>query len=289
MRKVNLTADEQVTNDYIDKIAAHPLLAEYQVTIQNVNDFALYLDELEHCKHCRGLEECQNSNVGYLLTPEEDRFVLSSCKYKKEALKLAQEGSLIKTLFVPKNILNANLEQFDLTTENRRKINQYILEFIGSQKNHQFMKGLYLYGDFSTGKTFVLGAVANELAKNQTKSLLIYFPDLIVEMKNAIGTPRFEELMNYLKSVDVLFLDDLGSENMTAWVRDEVLGPVLNYRLMEEKPIFISSNIDPTRDDLLRHFSITNSSADQLKGQRIISRLTGLVKMIEMDNKSYLR
>ena len=38
-------------------------------------------------------------------------------------------------------------------------------------------------------------------------------------------------------------LDDLGSENMSAWLRDEVLGPVLNYRVLECKPLFISSNI----------------------------------------------
>ena len=38
--------------------------------------------------------------------------------------------------------------------------------------------------------------------------------------------------LNYLKSVDVLLLDDFGSENMTNWLRDDVLGPVLNYRLI---------------------------------------------------------
>ena len=100
-------------------------------------------------------------------------------------------------------------------------------------KNNEFVQGLYIYGAFSTGKTYILGCIANELARNNIKSLIIYFPDLVVELKSAIGTPRFEELLNHLKSVDVLLLDDLGSENMTPWLRDEILGPVLNYRLME--------------------------------------------------------
>ncbi len=289
MKKIDLKVDPKISEDYLKKIATNPLLSEYDVHINNVNDFGLYLEELEHCQNCPGLQNCQNSNPGYIYQPEEDQFVFSACKYKKEALRLSKENNLIKTLFVSKSILNADLRAFDKTTENRNKIYDYILKFISQQQKKQFMKGLYLYGNFSTGKTFVLGCVANELARNNMKSLVIYFPDLIVELKNAIGTSRFEELMNYLKSVDVLLLDDLGSENMTAWVRDEVLGPVLNYRLMEEKPIFISSNIDPTSEDLLKHFSMTNSASDQLKGQRIISRLNGLVKPIEMENKCYKR
>lgn len=149
--------------------------------------------------------------------------------------------------------------------------------------------GLYIYGGFSIGKTYILGCIANELAKYNIESLIIYFPDLVVELKNSIGSSRLEELINYLKSVDVLLLDDLGSENMTPWLRDEILGSVLNFRLMEEKPIFITSNIDPTTDDLLNHLSITRVPSETLKAMRIKSRLEGLVVPIELDNKSYKR
>lgn len=287
MKKINLQADESIVLEYLEKIQSNPLVSDYNVNINNVNDFALYIEEYEHCKHCKGLASCQNVNEGYLSVPTEDHFVLQPCRYQEEAVKKLKEHRLIKTLFVSKSILNANLEQFELTTENRRKIFEYITQFIQNMEQHTFTKGLYIYGNFATGKTFILGCIANELARHHISSLVIYFPDLVVELKNAIGTPRFEELMNYLKSVDVLLLDDLGSENMTPWLRDEVLGPVLNYRLMEEKPIFISSNIDPTTDQLVNHFSINRQ--DLLKGSRIQSRLEGLVKPIELENASYKR
>ncbi len=87
----------------------------------------------------------------------------------------------------------------------------------------------------------------------------------------------------------MLLLDDLGSENMTPWLRDEILGPVLNFRLMEEKPIFISSNINPSSDDFLNYLSITKAPSETLKAMRIKSRLEGLVVPIELDNKSYKR
>ena len=38
--------------------------------------------------------------------------------------------------------------------------------------------------------------------------------------------------------VPVLILDDIGSEMNTQWVRDEVLGPILQFRMLEELPTF---------------------------------------------------
>lgn len=287
MMKIQLEADEKIVKQYIDQIQSNPLVCDYEINLNNVNDFALYIEEFNHCKACKGLATCKNTNIGYISQPEDGQFVLHPCRFKKDADLKTKEHKLIKTLFVSKRILNATLEQFELTTPNRRKIFDYIVQFIQNLEMNQFTKGLYIYGEFATGKTFILGCIANELARHHISSLVIYFPDLVVELKNAIGTPRFGELMNYLKSVDVLLLDDLGSENMTSWLRDEVLGPVLNYRLMEEKPVFISSNIDPTSDQIQLHFSINHQ--DNLKGARIRSRLEGLVIPIELENASYKR
>ncbi|MDE6656704.1 MAG: ATP-binding protein [Anaeroplasmataceae bacterium] len=289
MRKVNLEANEKDVLDFVEELKKDPLLEGYEINAWNANSFALFAEEQRNCNKCNGLASCKNTNQGYMLKPEDNDFVLVPCKFKKEANKKENENQRIKTLFISKSILHSDLKNLDVTTPNRKKIYKFLLEFIEKQKNNIFSVGLYLYGRFSTGKTFILGCIANELAKNGIECLVIYFPDLVVELKNSIGTSRFEELMNYLKSVDVLLLDDLGSENMTPWLRDEVLGPVLNYRLMEGKPIFISSNLDPKSDELLEHLSITKASSDKLKGSRIKSRLEGLVWSIEMDNGRYER
>ena len=289
MMKVKLDSNESATLDFIEELKNNPLLEGKDITLFNANDYALYLKEYENCKHCKGLKEKKNDTEGYKTELDGDSFILSSCKYKKEHLQKEKESTHIHTLFVSKRILNAQLELMDVTTPNRKKIYEHILKFIPKTQSNSFMKGLFIYGDFSTGKTYILGCIANELARNQIESLIIYFPDLVVELKTAIATPRFEELMNYLKSVDVLLLDDLGSENLTNWLRDEVLGPILNYRLMEEKPIFISSNLDPTTEEFLSYLSITKTANDKLKGTRIKSRLEGLVKPVELDNPKYKR
>jgi primosomal protein DnaI len=83
-------------------------------------------------------------------------------------------------------------------------------------------------------------------------------------------------------------LDDLGSENMTPWLRDEILGPVINYRMMAKKPLYISSNLNPK--DLQNHFSIDDTKPSNLKAERILSRMTSLAVSLNMnDSKSYKR
>ena len=164
----------------------------------------------------------------------------------------------------------------------RRKVFEVTSSFISDYKEGKDTKGLYLYGSFSKGKTYTLGCIANELAKNNIKCLLIYFPDLVVDLKNAVGTPRFGELINMLKSVDVLMLDDLGSEKMTEWVRDDILGPIVNYRLMEGKPLFISSNL--TIPQYQETLILNKDPLDRIKAERIMNRIKGSIRLLVMED-----
>ena len=197
------------------------------------------------------------------------------------------KDSLIKTLYLPKKILEANIKDYYTNSESRKKIYTAIVNFITNYDPNSINKGLYLFGNFSVGKTYTLACLANELARKNISCLLIYFPDLVSDLKNAIGTTRFESLINMLKTVDVLMLDDLGSENMTPWLRDEIIGPIINYRLLEGKTLFISSNIPPA--DLVDHFSIDKAPQNRIKGERIVSRLKDLVTSISMDDCNPIR
>ena len=284
MQKIKLEAkDKKAVENFIKEIQKE--FPNHEVNINNVNDFAVCLEQKKNCEGCPGLSHCQNSENGHYTAFVNNEFVSIACKYKKE--NEAKNHTLIKTLYLPSEVLNASLENFEANTDSRKKIYKHIVESIGS-KNDEFHKGLYLYGTFSIGKTYTLGVIANELSKNNIKSLLIYFPDLVLDLKNAMGTSRFEELINMLKSIDVLMLDDVGSENITPWIRDEILGPVINYRMMAELPLYISSNLNP--NDLKKHLSIDGSPQQMLKADRIVSRMTSLLASINMDDsKRYKR
>jgi len=44
-------------------------------------------------------------------------------------------------------------------------------------------KGLYLTGSFGSGKTYLITALFNEMAKKGIKSALIYYPELLRSLK----------------------------------------------------------------------------------------------------------
>ncbi len=282
MRKLNLNYNVSSVEDYIKEIQAK--LPQYEINVNNVNDFSLMLEEKSNCLNCCGLNSCNNNQKGYYTEYKDGQFSSVECKYKREYRIQNNKEALIKTLYLPAKILSADLADYHTNTESRKKIYSFITEFVQGFRNKSSNKGLYIYGTFSIGKTYTLACVANELARNDIECLLIYFPDLVVDLKNALGSPRFEQLINMLKSVDVLMLDDLGSENVTPWLRDEILGPVLNYRALEGKPLFVSSNINPS--DLKNHYAIDKAPQSALKAERVVSRLQALVNSISMDDTS---
>ena len=289
MKKIelNTTVDKKEIDSFVAQIQKE--FKDYDVNESNVIDFSLLLDSNNKCLKCKGLECCENENNGYRLVYENESFKFAPCKYMLEKQKQNKNKNLIKTLYLPTKILEARIEDYDVNSESRKKIFQKINEFITASRNNEYSKGLCLMGSFSIGKTYTLACIANELARNSIESLLIYFPDLVTDLKNAISdNNRYESLINLLKSIPVLMLDDFGSENMTPWVRDEILGPVINYRLLENKPIFMSTNLKPS--EFKPHLAIDKSSEGALKADRIISRLNSLMTLVDMnDSNKYNR
>ena len=88
-----------------------------------------------------------------------------------------------------------------------------------------------------------------------------------------------------LKNVDVLMLDDFGAELNSSFIRDEFLGPILQYRMTAGLPVFMTSNYDIK--SLLAHLSETRDENNQLKASRIIERIAYMMKVVKLDDINY--
>ena len=78
-----------------------------------------------------------------------------------------------------------------------------------------------------------------------------------------------------------MLIDDLGAEGVSSWSRDEVLGSILQYRMQENLPTFITSNLNI--NELEEHLSVTtNNKSEKVKAKRIIERIKQLTIDIEM-------
>ncbi len=266
------------TEDFIKEVQKS--FPNENVNIENVSDFYIILCDKENCKGCKGLDNCQNSNQGFYLAKAKAGFVQVRCKYLEE-LQKSSHPNLLKSEY-NEALSDASSKNYDTNTESRQKIFKYIVDFSSNFKKNKEMKGLYIYGGFSYGKTYSLMLAAKALSANGIDHIFAYFPDLVIEIKAAMENGKYDQIIELLKETDVLLLDDLGAENMTPWLRDEVLGPIVNYRMNLKKPIFISSNIEPK--ELKSHFMNIKTSDEEVKAARISSRLISLVKIVSMDD-----
>lgn len=89
--------------------------------------------------------------------------------------------------------------------------------------------------------------------------------------------------LSLMKETDLLVFDDIGAENMSAWVRDHVLGSILNYR-MNRKPTFYTSNYDT--DSLLKHFSYTRDGEDIYKAERLMDRIKPFTDIVHVNGRN---
>ena len=87
-----------------------------------------------------------------------------------------------------------------------------------------------------------------------------------------------------LKKIPLLLLDDIGAENCSNWSRDEVLGPILQYRMDNHLPTFFTSNL--TLEELETSLATTSSGVDKLKARRIIERIKQLTVQLELVSKN---
>ena len=263
------------TEKLIELYKSEPLLKGITLTSKNIKEAIFYVDELNNCKKCKGLDHCKNKICGIQPAFDGLNITYKACEYKM----IEERKYNVDTTFASNFIKDATLEDFYTNSEVRGKLFTYGTKVVNSGK--KMSSGLYIYGNFGTGKTYFLSALANDLAQKCIKSIIVFMPDLSRNLKNAMAENLLEERVNLLKNVDVLMLDDLGGEMVSSWLRDEIIAPVIQYRMLNNKPIYITSNLDY---NLLReHFASTKDDVDNIKSNRILERIKQMTKRVVLD------
>ena len=248
--------------------------------------------ELNNCKNCKNILECKNSYTGHVYYPNmlNDNLVFDyvACKYKKELDERNKYKSNIYLFEIPKEIKEASMKNIDLDNPDRFKIIKWLKKFLDDYKPNIGMKGIYLTGNFGCGKTYLISAALNELAKKDHKIAIVYYPEFLRSLKESFNDPdSYNEKFKMIKRVEILLIDDIGAETMTEWSRDEVLGTILQYRMQEGLVTFFTSNF--SIKDLEEHFSVSSKGIEKVKAQRIIERIKYLTEEMTLisENKRY--
>jgi len=261
---------DELTDEMLDK----GLMKLYEFSTQS-----------KECNQCSSLEDCINVMKGYhphlVIQRGTINIHYDKCSRKVMYDEKQKSEKLIQSMHVPREILEAS---FDLIYKDRERINARAkaISFSTNYEPGSKQKGIYFHGEFGVGKSYFLGAIANELASKQVSSMIVYVPELFRELKNSIADSTLNEKIERIKKVPVLMFDDIGAEAMSSWTRDEVLGPILQFRMLESLPTFFTSNFD--FNALEHHLTYSQKGEEEkMKARRIMERIKYLAEPVLVD------
>jgi DNA replication protein DnaC len=130
-------------------------------------------------------------------------------------------------------------------------------------------KGMWLMGNTGTGKT-TLGMLVAKSALAAGRTVAVYFaPKLLTQIRQTYqatdSEDAYDAFFQRLTSVDLLYIDDLGSERHTDWVVEQLYA-LVNERYENQRSVLVTSNA--TRD-----VEAGRRQLEEQIGSRTVSRL----------------
>ncbi|WP_079709946.1 ATP-binding protein [Paraliobacillus ryukyuensis] len=115
-----------------------------------------------------------------------------------------------------KSLVNATFEIYEPTNDQqqnaKRTAMDYVADFTGTGN-------LLFSGTYGTGKSHLSVAITKALMEKGKTCVFISFPKLLTKIKDTYNNdgPTEDQLMNAMKNVDLLVIDDIGAEKRSEW------------------------------------------------------------------------
>ena len=231
--------------------------------LEKFYQFYISKDTLLNIEH-RPKLVCENKEVNIVYIETEEY------RNKVESLKISNR---VKVEFIPSRVLTYTFENL---SRNREKgiLATEIIKVCKNILSKQTTRGVYVYGPTGTGKTYLMGCIYNYFKQNGKEPAILYYPEFIRKIKSKISNNSYDFYIDLIRNEEILIIDDIGAENITEFIRDEVLGPIINHREAEKLPTFFSSNL--SIDDLSELLSNGRTTIDETKALRIVERIHSL-------------
>ena len=222
----------------------------------------------------KGYEPILTMNEGYAdVTYKETR----QLKEQQEQQAISKR---INLLSLPQSYRKITFADIALDDVARVDTFEILVDFVANYPSPD-QKGLYIYGDMGVGKSFMLAAMAHELSETKkVATTIIHYPSFAIDVRNGIKDNSVKEQIDAVKEAEVLVLDDIGAEQFSSWIRDDVLQVILQYRMIEELPTFFTSNYSFA--DLEAKLSNGRQGDETWQAKRVMERIRFLAKEIHL-------
>ena len=176
-----------------------------------------------------------------------------------------------------KRIQDYRFENFIITKTNKKEI-EIAKDFTDKCINKNQKNGLIITGKSGVGKTHLATAILNKLTEKDMLVLmgrLILLLDVIKDTFKDFSSKE-KDIIELYSKVDMLIIDDLGTEKISSWALEE-LYTIIENRNENKLPIIVTTRFD--KESLLDRFY---QSEDEELAEAVIEKLYQFCYGIEL-------
>ena len=242
------------------------------MALENINYDNFIHKKFKKCEFCG--KELEPIGLDYLyvnISPESIEYQRCTCDKAKEYWKEkdkqdAEEQkrkrfrNMIKVIYkqnyVGRKYQELNFENFIIDLNNKNAV-KMANDYINKNKDKILSNGLIIMGESGVGKTHLAAAIANKLIENDKIVLMGRLTTLLDLIKETFrdNAKSENELIELYSNVDMIIIDDLGTEKISSWALEK-LYTIIQNRFENGLPIIITTRFD--KKGLISRFSYSN-------------------------------
>lgn len=277
---------EEAKRKRVDELLKNPHLIQWRKKY-NVDDafvyahsgqFQDYCDVMMKCEDCAGLSFCRQQMKGQRLELRLDKVLQQSvcmCEFALQEKKKYAHEKQYRYFDALKEYLLVDVAKLDMSNESQT-YKDVVMQVVRVLMDDDNIKGLYFYGPPGVGKSYLAAGMGNYYAKKGRSVAFVNVAKLIADLKMMFQDAQaIKQKLRGIQNVDVLILDDIGGESVTAWSRDEILLPLLDARMQKHKLTIFTSNY--RFEELKDKLAIGNGRVSEpIAADRILDRIRTL-------------
>jgi DNA replication protein DnaC len=248
----------------------------------NERDAEVFLRHRVMCRECRGFDDCKERGYVMLFSLSPDKKTAypayAQCAFKKAHDARRKSEKLFLEAAIPLGLQRCRLENY---------VTEGLGESVKRARNvamatARSAHSLVLAGDVGTGKTHLAAGIVHAALAQGRDALFISAIGYLERLKSTFEkkqTDLYMEMVDHVKSVSCLAVDDFGAERPSVWTIAR-LYDVINTRVERGAQTIVTTNYTHAGAMIRR------LDADMEGAKRIVSRLISFGWVI-VEGKDY--